>query len=208
MAPSDHNMDYLDEVGFLLNCLPRQPIQGVVDAILTVYKYGRRIYVFGKGSAGLTAAHFAWDLQQSMIVGVKPHFGVVTLTNLATLFPGVDDGREPIIEERLPVLLNPGDLVIALATSGRSSDILDALKYASLHGAITVAFTGDADSGLMQLADYCVVVPGKRITQIEDVHVTVCHLIVDAVQHTLSERSSCMQEHRMSRFHTDGMGRN
>ena len=64
LSQSDRITGYLDEVGSLLYSLPYQPIQDIIEALLTAYQYGRTIYVIGNGGSASTATHFACDLQK------------------------------------------------------------------------------------------------------------------------------------------------
>jgi D-sedoheptulose 7-phosphate isomerase len=189
LSQSDRITGYLDEVGSLLYSLPYQPIQDIVEAILTAYQYGRTIYVLGNGGSASTATHFACDLQKWTITPGRPRLKAIALTDNMALFSAWanDDGYEHVFEEQLRTLLNPGDVVVAISGSGRSPNVLRAMRYAASRGAITVGLAGYTGGELVNLVDYCVVVPGKRMNQIEDVHMTICHLLADVVRGVLAQ---------------------
>lgn len=192
LSQSDRITGYLDEVGSLLYSLPAQPLQDIVDALLTAYQYGRTIYVIGNGGSASTATHFACDLQKWTIAPGRPRLKALALTDNMALFSAWanDDDYSCVFEEQLRTLLNPGDVVVAISGSGRSANILRAVRYAASRGAVTVGLAGYTGGELVNLADYCVVVPGKRINQIEDVHMTLCHLIADVVRGVLAQPDS------------------
>lgn len=185
---ADHIAGYLDEVSSLLFRLPHQPIQEVVDSILTAYQYGRSVYIIGNGGSASTATHFACDLQKWTIAAGRPRVKAVALTDNMALFSawGNDNGYECVFEEQLRALLMPGDVVIAISGSGRSPNVLRAVQYAITRGAVTVGLTGCGGGALLGLVDHCVVVPSDRMNQIEDVHMTLCHLIADVVRDALA----------------------
>jgi D-sedoheptulose 7-phosphate isomerase len=180
---------YLDEVGSLLSSLPYQPIQDIVDAILIAYQYGRTIYVIGNGGSASTATHFACDLQKWTIVAGKPRLKAIALTDNMALFSAWanDESYEHVFEAQLQTLLKPGDVVIAISGSGRSRNVIHAIHLANERGAITVGLTGYEGGALLGITDHCIVVPGDRINQIEDVHLTLCHLIADLIRSVLTE---------------------
>jgi D-sedoheptulose 7-phosphate isomerase len=191
-AQPDHIAAYLDEVGALLYNVPRQPIQDVIDAILMSYQYGRTVYVLGNGGSATTATHFACDLQKWTIAAGKPRLKAIALTDNTALFSAWanDNGYEHVFEAQLRTLLNPGDVVVAISGSGNSPNVLRAVEYATGRGAITVGLTGYRGGELVRLVDHCVIVPGDRINQIEDVHLTLCHLIADVVRATLQSAAA------------------
>ena len=68
-----------------------------------------------------------------------------------------------------------------------------------MQGAVTIGFTGYEGGELMDLADHRVVVPAEHIDQIEDVHLMLCHLIVDGIRSTLSDVTGAAEPHGASR---------
>lgn len=192
LSQSDHITGYLDEVGSLLYSLPYQPIQDIVEALLTAYQYGRTTYIIGNGGSASTATHFACDLQKWTITPSRPRFKAVALTdNMALLSAWAnDDSFASIFEEQLRTLLNPGDVVVAISGSGSSPNVVRGMQYAASRGAVTVGLTGYTGGELLNLVDHCVVVPGKRINQIEDVHMTICHLIADVLRGVLAQSAA------------------
>ncbi len=192
---TNHISWYLDEVGALLYSLPRPPIQAVIDALLTAYHFGRTIYIFGNGGSASSATHFACDLQKWTLVSGKPRLKAVSLNDNIALFSAYanDDGYEHVFEAQLRTLLNPGDVVVAISGSGRSPNVVRAIQYAVTRGAVTVGLTGYSGGDLLGLADHCIVVPSERMNQIEDVHVTLCHLMADVIRATITETGSIHQ---------------
>lgn len=190
-ASAEHIAGYLDEVSALLYRLPHQPIQDIIDALVTAYRYGRTIYVIGNGGSASTATHFACDLQKWTIHPERPRIKAIALTDNMALFSAWanDEGYEHVFAEQLRSVLNPGDIVIGISGSGRSPNVVRAIQFANTIGAITIGMTGYEGGQLLALTDHCVVVPSNRMNQIEDVHMTLCHLIADVLRDMLAASS-------------------
>jgi D-sedoheptulose 7-phosphate isomerase len=188
LSRCDRITGYLDEVGSLLSSLPPQPIDDIIDALLTAHRYGRTVYVIGNGGSAATASHFACDLQKWTITPGQRRFRALALTDNMPVFSAWsnDDGYEQAFEQQLCTLLNPGDIVVAISGSGRSPNVVRAVRYAAAHGAVTIGLTGYEGGDLLRLTDHCLVVPSDRMNQIEDVHMTLCHLIADVIRHALA----------------------
>lgn len=195
LSQSDRITGYLDDVAALLYSLPRQPIQDIVEAILAAYRDSRTIYIIGNGGSASTATHFACDLQKWTVRPGRPRLKAVALTDNMALFSAWanDDGYEHVFAEQLRTLLNPGDLVVAISCSGRSPNVLHALRYAAHCGAMTVGMTGDSGGELIDLVDHCIVVRSQRINQIEDVHMTLCHLLAEVVRGAMAEEDQALR---------------
>ncbi|WP_026369873.1 D-sedoheptulose-7-phosphate isomerase [Kallotenue papyrolyticum] len=181
---------YLDEVGSLLSSIPLQPIDEIIDALLLAHRYGRTIYVIGNGGSAATASHFACDLQKWTISTGQHRVRAVALTDNMPIFSAWanDEGYDQGFEQQLRALLNPGDVVVAISGSGRSPNVINAVQYAAAQGAITIGLTGYQGGELLRITDHCVVVPSERMNQIEDVHMTLCHLIADMMRRALAQR--------------------
>ncbi len=189
MSRFEHITRYLDDVGSLLSSLPPQPIDDIIDALLTAHRYGRTVYIIGNGGSAATASHFACDLQKWTITPNQRRFRALALTDNTPVFSAWanDDGYEHVFEQQLYALLNPGDVVVAISGSGRSPNVVRAVRYAAAHGAITIGLTGYEGGDLLRLTDHCLVVPSDRMNQIEDVHMTLCHLIADVIRQALAQ---------------------
>ena len=92
-------------------------------------------------------------------------------------FPGGDIG----------VLARPGDMALAVSTSGKSPNLVQALETARELGLLTIAFTGKDGGRLPDLAEYCFVVPSFSIHRIQETHVTLYHIVWDLVHVALGE---------------------
>jgi D-sedoheptulose 7-phosphate isomerase len=162
-----------------LDALPLERVQDVVDVLLSANYVGSKVLTLGNGGSASTASHFACDLAKGTITPDRPRFRVVALTdNLPLMTAWSNDvAYEDVFAEQLAGLMGRGDVVVAFSGSGNSANVLRAVALARRMGGITVGFSGFAGGRLSTLVDVPVVVPCDCMEQIEDVHLTLCHLI-------------------------------
>ena len=141
---------------------------------------GRSIFTFGNGGSGSTALHFASDLMKTTIVQGRKRIRALCLNaNIPLVTAWANDSAyENVFKEQLENLMGKGDFVIAFSGSGNSKNVLRAVDYANLNGAITVGVTG-FDGGLLKgKAAIPIVVPSNDMMRIEDSHLLICHMLV------------------------------
>jgi D-sedoheptulose 7-phosphate isomerase len=96
---------------------------------------------------------------------------------------------ENIFVEQLLNFLEPGDVVIGISPGGNSPNVLKALQVAREHGAITVGFTGQDGGRLKDLVDHCICVPSDHVSQQEDAHMILDHVIATTLRQLIEEEA-------------------
>lgn len=169
---------YLSEVRCTLDALPLERIQDVVDVLLSANYVGSTILTLGNGGSASTASHFACDLAKGTVMPGRPRFRVVSLVdNLPLMTAWSNDvAYKDVFAAQLASLMERGDVVVAFSGSGNSANILQAVELARRMGGITIGFSGFTGGRLSAVVDVPVVVPCDCMEQIEDVHLTLCHL--------------------------------
>lgn len=180
---------YLDEVRAVLGSVPQADIRDVVDVLLSARAVGSTIFTLGNGGSAATASHFACDLAKGTAVPDQPRFRVVALTdNIPLLTAWSNDvAYQDAFAEPLVGLMTRGDVVVAFSGSGNSPNVLRAVRVAQQMGGISIGFSGFDGGQLSTLVDIPVVVPCSCMEQIEDVHLTLCHLICTVLRERLRE---------------------
>lgn len=170
---------YFSELGEALAGLPHRPIEAMVNILHQARLEGRTIFIVGNGGSASTASHFACDLGKNTVVSGVPRFRVMALTDNMEVFSALanDLGYENVFAEQLANLLQPGDVVIAISTSGNSPNVLKAVEFACAQGATTIGWTGQGGGGLAGLVDLLIEVPSSRIEQVENAHLILHHLV-------------------------------
>lgn len=180
---------YLRGVAAAALDLPREPLWQAVDLILEAGRAGRRIYLVGNGGSAATASHMANDLCKQATVSGQPLLRAIALTDnvpLLTAWSNDQDYAESFARQ-LANHLEPGDLLVAISTSGRSPNVLRALELARLSGARSIGLTGEDGGALRELVDCCITVPSGDIGQQEDLHLVVNHALTTAIRARLIE---------------------
>lgn len=183
----EHIQRYLDEMKYMLDALPLERIQDVVDVLLSANYVGSTVFILGNGGSAATASHFACDLAKGTITPGRPRFRVIALTDnmpLVTAWSN-DVDYEQVFAEQLSGLIGRGDVVVAISGSGNSPNVLRAVELARRMGGITIGFSGFAGGRLSTLVDVPVVVPCDCMEQIEDVHTILCHLTCTVLRERL-----------------------
>jgi len=175
--------DYITDLNNTITQIPLDIIDEIILTLNRARLEGKQIFVMGNGGSASTASHFVCDLAKNTRNSSLPHFRVIGLTdNMATFSAYAnDEGYENVFRQQLDNLLNPGDLVIAISASGNSPNVLEGVKLANDRGAITIGFTGMTGGELKNLARMVVHIPSMRITQVEDVHLILQHMICSAI---------------------------
>ena len=168
---------YLNEI---LISISLSEIEQFIATLLKARDQGAKIYFIGNGGSAATSSHFANDLAIGTREYDKP-FKVVSLcdNNAILTAIGNDNGFDSIFSQQLQVLLNKGDVVVAISASGNSVNLLKAFDVAKQKGAITVGLSA-FDGGKLKIeADISVHVPtGKsEYGPAEDAHMVLDHLV-------------------------------
>lgn len=182
--------DYIKGLTHCLEELSQQStsIEEIAGIIFDAYKKNKQIFIMGNGGSATTASHFARDLKIGAAVKNKRRLRATSLTdNLALITALANDiDYSSIFEEQLIGSLNENDVVIAISASGNSPNILKAIEFARVNGAVTIGFTGFDGGRLKQLAHKCVVLSSKDYGQVEDIHLGLTHIISYLVREKLS----------------------
>lgn len=173
---------YLAELRGGLDALDLSRIAAAADAIETSARQDRQVFVVGNGGSASTAGHFVTDLLHSWtprcpMPGLRAsclNDSVSTLTALAN-----DVSYDRVFQIPLRALARPGDLLVAISGSGNSPNVVGAARWASRHGVGLVALTGFEGGALATLADIHLHVPSRHYGPVEDLHLSICHLICE-----------------------------
>lgn len=181
--------DYLAGLCAALERLSREDIARAADLLARATVQGRRVYVLGNGGSAATAAHMVNDLSKYAAPAEGPACRAFALTDNTPLLTAWsnDEGYAAALERQLAVHVEPGDVVLAISTSGRSTNVLRALAAAREAEALTIGLTGDEGGPLAELVDCCVRVPSADIGHQEDAHLIVNHAIARALRARLEE---------------------
>jgi D-sedoheptulose 7-phosphate isomerase len=163
-------------------------IEALVRAMAARFSSGGRLYVMGNGGSATDAQHISLEFFHP-IVEKRKALPAIALTADQALLTAISNDRDfaKVFADQLRVLARPGDMALAVSTSGKSPNLVQALETARELGLLTIAFTGKDGGRLPDLAEYCFVVPSFSIHRIQETHVTLYHIVWDLVHVALGE---------------------
>jgi histidinol-phosphate phosphatase family protein len=142
------------------------------------------VFACGNGGSASIANHLQCDHVKCVAQGTDLRTRVFSLSTNVELFSAIanDNGYEHVFEHQLVSVARPGDLLIAVSSSGRSPNIVRALEWASAHGMQTIALTGFTGGPSRDLADVSIHVASSNYGIIEDSHQACMHLLAQYVR--------------------------
>jgi D-sedoheptulose 7-phosphate isomerase len=150
-----------------------------------------KIYFCGNGGSAADAQHLAAELSGRFEIDRPPLFAEALHVNTSYLTAVANDyGYDKVYERATRAFLQKGDILVALSTSGRSPNILNAARTARELGATVVALTGQAPNPLQSESDICLAVPSQRTARIQEMHMLLGHLFCQAVERELFPHAS------------------
>jgi D-sedoheptulose 7-phosphate isomerase len=160
--------------------------RNIAAAIATALRSGNKLLIVGNGGSAADAQHIAAE-----IVGRykqdRPAYAAIALTTDSSALTSIanDYGFEQVFARQVEGLGQRGDVLLALSTSGKSPNILAALRTAREHRLVTVGFTGSKGENLRTLCDHLLIAPSDDTPVIQQIHLAVAHGICDQVEHTM-----------------------
>jgi len=149
---------------------------------------GGKILAFGNGGSAADAQHLVSELVVRFMHD-RPALPAIALTTDPSIMTATanDLGFEAVFRRQVDALGRAGDVAIGISTSGRSPNVVEALRLARLRGLLTVGLTGGGGGRLGGLCHYLVDVPHHETARIQEVHGMVihilCQLVEDAMRH-------------------------
>ena len=163
-------------------------LEEIAKMLIASLRAGGKVLIFGNGGSAADAQHIAGELL-GRFRRERRAFAVLALsTDTSTLTAiGNDYGFEEIFSRQVEGLIQPGDVAWGLSTSGNSANVVRALVSAQKQGAKTIAFSGGEGGKVSQLANLCLVVPGKESCRILEAHQLAYHILCDLVEYALAD---------------------
>lgn len=156
---------------------------------------GGKILVCGNGGSAADAQHMTGELLGRFLME-RPSLPAVALTvDTSTLTAiGNDYGYDDVFARQVHGLGRPGDVLVAISTSGNSANVLKAIQAARETGMVVVGFTGKGGGRMAVLCDHLIDVPSSHTPHIQEIHEAVMHLACQLIDHYLFENPSALHE--------------
>ena len=164
----------------------------MAEAIFQSLRQGGKVLLCGNGGSAADAQHLAAEL----LVRLRPHVnreGIPALalaTDTSSLTACCNDYSFDVYYERMTRTLGrPGDVLIGITTSGKSSNVVRALRAAREKGMVTIGLLGGDGGAALTECDLALVVPSTVTGRIQETHITVGHALMELVEDLLLERA-------------------
>jgi D-sedoheptulose 7-phosphate isomerase len=164
-------------------------IRDIVEVTAIAIGDGRKLLLAGNGGSAADAQHLAGEMLSRLNYDRAPAAALALTTDTSVLTAiGNDYGYDRLFERQILGLGRPGDVFIAISTSGRSPNILRAIDAAREQRILTVGFTGRTGGEMPSRCDLCLRAPSDSTPLIQQIHITAGHIICGLVEERLFSR--------------------
>lgn len=158
----------------------------VAALMVTAFREGRKVLLFGNGGSATDAAHIAAEFVGRYKRERKPLPAIALATDIAAITCIANDyGFDELFARQVRAHGQKGDIAIGISTSGNSLNVLKGIEAARECGIITIAWTGGTGGKLAGLVDHPFVVPSTVTARIQESHITLGHVLCELVEETL-----------------------
>ncbi|MCC6578873.1 MAG: SIS domain-containing protein [Phycisphaeraceae bacterium] len=178
---------YMDEMRRLLAQVNDIHADKATEILHTAWRGDRRVFIFGNGGSAHTASHWALDLMKTAEVPGQPRLRAMSLTDHMGVMTAVgnDLSYDDVFRYPLSVFSEPGDVAVAISCSGNSPNAVKACEWAGQQGMTVITLTGFTGGALKKLGDVNFHVPNDNYGLIEDIHMSVGHIVAQGLRHRI-----------------------
>jgi D-sedoheptulose 7-phosphate isomerase len=165
-------------------------IADISVTIANALRHDRKVLLAGNGGSAADAQHLAGEIVSRMNYDRAPAAALALTTDSSVITAiGNDYGYDRVFERQILGLGCPGDVFIAISTSGRSPNILRAIEAARRRQMVIVGLTGRTGGEMMSRCDLCLRAPSDSTPLIQQIHITAGHIICGLVEERLFPRA-------------------
>lgn len=160
------------------------PSAEAAEIITRALQNGHKLLIFGNGGSAADAQHFAGEMVGRFKVHGRVALPVLALTTDSTVLTCIanDFSYEEVFSRQVEAFAQPGDVVLGITTSGKSPNVLRALRVARDKGAVTIALLGGDGGDAVSQVDLPVIVDSNDTTRIQECHITMIHAICELIE--------------------------
>lgn len=193
-APQPHELREMAFQAFQESIRVKQSVQGsaselavrMADVISRAFRGHHRLFVFGNGGSAADAQHLAAEFV-NRFHRERPPLPALALTVDTSVLTSIgnDYGFDDVFRKQLQALGQPGDVALGISTSGRSVNVVHALRWARENGLHTIGWAGADSSDMDVYCDLIFHVPSAVTARIQETHITVAHIVCGLVEEIL-----------------------
>ena len=154
--------------------------------LASTLKGGGKILLFGNGGSAADAQHLAAEFVNRFRIE-RPPLAALALTTDTSILTSIANDYDflEVFAKQVRALGRPGDAALGLSTSGNSANVVRALEVARRLGLKPLALSGGDGGPVAAAAELAIVVPSKSTPRIQEVHITIGHVLCDLVDFLL-----------------------
>ena len=158
----------------------------IAQAIEKSLRAGGKLMIAGNGGSAADAQHLAAEFLSRFLSERRPLPAIALTTDTSVLTAiGNDYGYEHVFERQIRGLGRAGDIFLALSTSGRSPNVLRALRAARDAGLVTIGFSGTEGGEMRGLCQHFLAAPSHETAIIQQIHMVAGHAICALVERAM-----------------------
>ncbi|MBA3969519.1 MAG: SIS domain-containing protein [Gemmatimonadetes bacterium] len=162
----------------------------IAERIADAFRAGNRLYACGNGGSACDAMHLVEELV-ARYKRDRPGLPAHHLLDAATLTCWSNDyDFATVFERQVQAFVRPGDVLVAISTSGNSPNVLRAVEAATRQGAVVVGLTGRDGGQMRSLCDEVLIAPSDATERIQEAHIAVIHLWCELLERMLFSESA------------------
>lgn len=157
-------------------------ISRAAELVHSAIRSGNKILACGNGGSAAEAQHFIAELVGRFLIEREPLAGIALTVDTSILTAiGNDYGYDEVFARQVRALGTTGDVLLAISTSGRSPNVLTALKQARERGLTTIALVGAESNADLDACDLVITIPDSSTPRVQEMHLVILHLICELV---------------------------
>ncbi len=161
----------------------------LAENISKAFENGGKLMLCGNGGSAADAQHLAAEFVNRFQLERQPLPALALTTDTSIITSVANDYRyEDVFSKQIKALGVQGDILLAISTSGRSGNILSAIRTAKEKGLYTAGFVGGDGGDMIKLVDLALVVESGRTPRVQEAHILAGHLICELVDHILFKK--------------------
>jgi D-sedoheptulose 7-phosphate isomerase len=161
----------------------------VVRMIVKAFKEGNKVLLFGNGGSAADAQHIAAEFVNRFLID-RPSLPAIALTTDTSILTSIanDYAFADVFAKQVKALGREGDVAIGISTSGAAANVIKAIRVARDMGIQTVGLTGKDGGELARIVDLALLVDSPSIPRIQEVHITIGHVVCEMVDRMLFQQ--------------------
>jgi D-sedoheptulose 7-phosphate isomerase len=169
-------------------------VSRTAQALIHAFRQGNKVLLFGNGGSAADAQHIAAELVGRFSFD-RPALPAISLAESLSSVTAIsnDLGFEQVFSRQIEAFARPGDVAIAISTSGNSPNILHGIATANKADLLSIGLTGRSGGKLRTLAKECICVPSDDTPRIQECHTLLGHILSQIVEHEIFGQKNAAQ---------------